>query len=137
MSSNFIQVGPLSEGRFAELVVSVDPATGLPVGATISANASIGVSNFDTIELPPLTTIAQPLSVTSQLYRSIQIQAIKPDGEDNAARIAIGDSVAQTFYLKPGDVWGDSVPLGQTLDISQIYVRALTSGDCISLMVRV
>ena len=143
--------------RRAQHVIVFDPITGEPIAFTSNGSGGltagdpavgnisnrlaevfpIGVSNFDTVELTPLTTVARPLSITSQLYRSIQIQSIRPNGTDNVARIAIGDSAAQTFYLSPGDVWGDSAPMGQTLDLSQIYVRALTTGDCISLLVRV
>lgn len=142
--------------RRAQHVIVFDPITGEPIAFTSNGSGGltaadpavgnisnrlaevfpIGVSNFDTIEQAPLTTTARALSPTSSLCRSIQVQAIKPNGTDNTARIAIGDSAAQTFYLSPGDVWGDSAPMGQTLDLSQIYVRALTDGDCISLLVR-
>jgi hypothetical protein len=142
--------------RRAQHVIVFDPITGEPIAFTSNGpggltatdpavgNISnrlaeifpIGVSNFDTIELPALTTTKISLSTESLLCRSIQVQSIRPNGTDNTARIAIGDSAAQTFYLSPGDVWGDSAPMGQTLDLSQIYVRALTAGDCISLLVR-
>lgn len=142
--------------RRAQHVIVFDPITGDPIAFTSNGSGGltaadpavgnisnrltevfpIGVSNFDTIEQAPLTTTARALSPASSLCRSIQVQSIRPNGTDNTARIAIGDSVAQTFYLSPGDVWGDSSPMGQTLDLSQIYVRALTAGDCISLLVR-
>ena len=95
-----------------------------------------GTSTFDLPIQEPLTTTARALMPAGQTCRSVQLQAIKPDGTPNTGLIAIGTVTRQTIYIAPGEVWGDSVPLGKLLDLSQIFVRALTAGDCITLVVR-
>lgn len=95
-----------------------------------------GISNFNLIPQAPLTATARPLTASQTFARSIQIQSIRPDGSDNLGLIAIGTSAVQTFYMNPGSVWSDSAPLGQTLDLSQIYIRSLVAGDCITLITR-
>lgn len=143
--------------RRAQHVIVFDPITGEPIAFTSNGSGGltaadpavgnisnrladifpIGVSNFDTIEQTPLTTTARPLSPSPSLCRSYQIQAIKADGIYNNSPIAIGDQSLQTSYIEPGLFWGDSAPMGQMLDLNQIYVRATTTGDSISLNVRV
>ena len=95
-----------------------------------------GISNFSLLEQASLTTSPRQLTALSTFARSIQIQSIRPDGSDNLGLIAIGTSAVQTFYMNPGSVWSDSAPLGQTLDLSQIYIRSLVPGDCITLITR-
>ena len=97
---------------------------------------SPGTSTLDLPTQAALTTTARALMPTGQTCRSMQIQSIKPDGTTNTGQIAIGTSTRQTLYLAPGEVWGDSAPLGKVLDLSQIFIRALTAGDCITLVVR-
>ena len=97
---------------------------------------SPGTSTLDLPTQAALTTTARALMPTGQTCRSMQLQSIKPDGTPNTGQIAIGTSTRQTLYLAPGEVWGDSAPLGKYLDLSQIFVRALTAGDCITLVVR-
>ena len=140
--------------RRAQHVILFDAATGGPIvlnanGTTTPSedpqltsinNKLIAVfpSGTSTLDLPvqaALTTTARAL-MTSGLCQSIQIQAIKPDGTPNTGQIAIGTATRQTIYLAPGEVWGDSTPLGKVLDLSQIFVRSLTAGDCITLAVR-
>ena len=95
-----------------------------------------GTSVLDLPIQAALTTTARALMPAGQTCRSMQLQAIKPDGTPNTGLIAIGTATRQTIYIGPGDFWNDSVPLGKLLDLSQIFVRALTAGDCVTLAVR-
>ena len=95
-----------------------------------------GTSALDLPIQTALTTTARALMPAGQTCRSMQLQAIKPDGTPNTGLIAIGTATRQTIYIAPGDFWNDSVPLGKLLDLSQIFVRSLTAGDCVSLVVR-
>ena len=140
--------------RRAQHVILYDAATGNPAatgggGGTVGDSAMLTSINnklidvfppgTSTLDLPiqaALTTTARALMPAGQTCRSLQIQSIKPDGTPNTGQIAIGTSTRQTIYLAPGEVWGDSTPLGKVLDLSQIFVRALTAGDCITLVVR-
>ena len=142
--------------RRAQHVILFDPATGEPIALNSNGTVSpanpqqlttiadkleeifpSGVSNFDIIPQAPLTTTARPLISVQTFCRSVQILSVRPDGSDNQGRIGIGDSGLQIIYIEPGlGGWGDSAPLGQMLDLSQIYVRAIVPGDCISLAVR-
>ena len=143
--------------RRAMHVIMYDAATGGPVavggggggGLTATDSAQLALINTklidvfspgtSTLDLPTqaaLTTTARALMGTGNLCRSMQIQSIRPDGTANTGQIAIGTSTRQTMYLAPGEVWGDSAPLGKYLDLSQIFIRSLTAGDCITLVVR-
>jgi len=145
--------------RRAMHVILYDAVTGGPVavggggsgggGLTATDSAQLALINTklidvfspgtSTLDLPTqsaLTTTARALMGNGTICRSMQIQAIKPDGTPNTGQIAIGTSTRQTLYLAPGEVWGDSAPLGKYLDLSQIFVRSLTAGDCITLVVR-
>ena len=97
---------------------------------------SPGISALDLPAQASLTTTARALMAAGQTCRSMQIQSIRPDGTANTGQIAIGTSTRQTLYLAPGEVWGDSAPLGKLLDLSQIFVRSISAGDCITLVVR-
>ena len=140
--------------RRAQHVILFDASTGGPIvlnanGTTAPAenpqltsinNKLIDVfpAGTSTLDLPiqsALTTTARAL-MASGFCQSLQIQAIKPDGTPNTGLIAIGTSARQTIYVAPGDFWNDSTPLGKVLDLSQIFVRALTAGDCLTLVVR-
>lgn len=138
--------------RRAQHVILMDAVTGGPAasggGGSTGDSAMLtsinnklidvfpaGTSTFDLPIQAALTTTARAL-MTSGTCRSIQIQAIKPDGTPNTGQVAIGTATLQTIYLAPGEVWGDSTPLGKLLDLSQIFVRSLTAGDCITLVVR-
>ena len=139
--------------RRAQHVILYDAATGNPTAAGGGGTAGdsamlISINNklidvfppgTSTLDLPvqaSLTTTARALMGAGTTCRSLQIQSIKPDGTANTGQIAIGTSTRQTVYLSPGEVWGDSAPLGKLLDLSQIFVRSLTAGDCITLVVR-
>lgn len=96
-----------------------------------------GISRLLVYPAPPLNIFAPTcLAEFSIICRSIQIQAIRPDGTDNRQRIAIGDSETQSFYLSPGDVWSDSAPLGQTMDLAGLWLRALEDGDAVTVLMR-
>ena len=133
--------------RRAQHVILFDSTTGSPAAPAESAqmaavNAKLidvfpaGVSSIDVPVQASLTTTARALMGSGQTCRSMQIQSIRPDGTANVGMIAVGTSTRQTVYLSPGDVWGDSAPLGKVLDLSQIFVRSLTAGDFITLVVR-
>jgi hypothetical protein len=142
--------------RRAQHVILFDAATGEPI--VLNGNGTVspadpqqlttiadkletifpsGVSNFDIIPQLPLTASARALMDVPTLCRTVQILSVRPDGSDNEGRIGIGDSDLQNIYIEPGlGGWGDSAPIGQKLDLSQIFVRAIVPGDCISLAVR-
>ena len=144
--------------RRAMHVILYDAATGGPVattggsgggGLTPSDSAQLALINTKLIDVFPagsstldlpvqaaLTTTARALMGAGTTCRSLQIQSIRPDGTANVGQIAIGTATRQTMYLAPGEVWGDSAPLGKLLDLSQIFVRSLTAGDFITLVVR-
>lgn len=137
--------------RRATHVIMYDAATGGPIAfggtpadspqLTTINNKLIDIfpSGTSTLDLPAqasLTTTARALMAAGQTCRSMQIQSIRPDGTANTGQIAIGTSTRQTIYVAPGDFWGDSAPLGKLLDLSQIFVRSLSAGDCITLVVR-
>ena len=141
--------------RRAQHVILFDSTTGNPAttggngGLTPSDSAQLALINTKLIDVfPPgtstldlpvqaaLTTTARALMGTGTTCRSLQIQAIKPDGTPNTGLIAIGTTTRQTIYVAPGDFWNDSPPLGKVLDLSQIFVRALNVCDCITLVVR-
>jgi len=143
--------------RRAQHVILFDATTGAPAatggggggGLTPSDSAQLALINTKLIDVfPPgtsvldlptqaaLTTTARALMGAGTTCRSMQIQSIKPDGTANAGQIAIGTSTRQAMYLSPGEVWSDSAPLGKLLDLSQIFVRSMTAGDCITLVVR-
>jgi hypothetical protein len=146
--------------RRAQHVIVFDPATGNPLSFTSDGGGGVTVadprldrlveirdrlgeifpSGSSSLITPPpieLSTTAKPLSATPLLCRSVQIQSVRPDGSDNSARIAIGSAERQTIYLSQLGTWGDTAPLGQELDLSQIYVRGLASGDFVSIVVRI
>ena len=124
--------------RRAQHVILMDAVTGGPAatGGGSTGDSSLLTSTFDLPAQVALTTTARALMPAGQTCRSLQIQAIKPDGTPNTGLIAIGTTTRQTIYVAPGDFWNDSTPLGKLLDLSQIFVRALTAGDCITLVVR-
>lgn len=146
--------------RRAQHVIVFDPATGEPIAFSASGGglatgdprldrlAEIrdrlglvfpsGTSSLVALEPIELEVVAKPLSDVSFLCRSVQIQAVRPDGSDNLSRIAVGTEALQIQYLDPSlGTWGDTAPMGQTLDLAQIYVRAITAGDYASVVVRV
>ena len=133
--------------RRASHVILFDSATGAPAAPADSSQMAAvnnklidvfpsGVSAIDVPVQAALATTARALMTAGNTCRSMQIQSIRPDGTPNVGMIAVGTSTRQTVYLSPGDVWGDSAPLGKVLDLSQIYVRSLTAGDFITLVVR-
>ena len=145
--------------RRAQHVILFDAVTGAPAatggggggggGLTPSDSAQLALINTklidvfpagtSTIDLPvqaALTTTARALMGAGTTCRSLQIQSIRPDGTPNTGLIAIGTTTRQTIYVAPGDFWNDSTPLGKLLDLSQIFVRSLNAGDCITLVVR-
>ena len=108
---------------------------GAPLGAICGAFPP-GISNFNLIPQSPLTTSPRKLTAIQTLVESVQIQSIRPDGSDNLGLIAIGIGTVQEFYINPGSVWSDSAALGQKLDLSQIHIRSLVAGDCITVITR-
>lgn len=146
--------------RRAQHVIVFDPATGNPLSFTSDGGGGVavadprldrlveirdrldsvfpaGVSSLSAPASIALGTTAVPLSAQPFLCRSVQIQSVRPDGSDNAGRIAIGDATRQTIYLAQLGTWGDSAPMGQTIDLSQIYLRSVVSGDFASVLVRI
>lgn len=141
--------------RRAQHVILFDPATGEPIvlngnGTVSPANPQqlttiadklesifpSGISSFDILPQTPLTATARALTSDQTLCRSVQIFSVRPDGSDNIDRIGIGDSDLQIIYIEPGlGAWERSAPIGKMLDLSQIYVRAIVPGDCISVAV--
>lgn len=64
MSSNSIQVGPASEGKYARLTVQVDPASGLPVtgsGGGGTSDPAI-VTNLEEIKAEIIDRIPRPIT---------------------------------------------------------------------------
>lgn len=133
--------------RRAQHVILFDSVTGAPAAPAESTqmaavNAKLadvfppGVSTLDVPVQVALTIAARSLMAAGQTCRSMQIQAIRPDGTPNVGMIAIGTVTRQTIYVAPGDFWNDSAPLGKVLDLSQIFVRSLTAGDFITLVTR-
>lgn len=108
---------------------------GAPLGAICGAFPP-GISNFNLLPQAPLTIAPRKLTAIQTLVESVQIQSIQPDGSDNLGLIAIGIGSVQEFYINPGSVWSDSAALGQKLDLSQIHIRAVVPGDCITLITR-
>ena len=125
--------------RRAMHVILYDAATGGPVASSSGGGGGTTTPTPSTLDLPTqsaLTTTARALMPVGTMCLSFEIQSIRPDGTFNTGLIAIGTATRQTLYISPGDAWNDPALFGKVTDLSQVFVRALTAGDCITLVVR-
>jgi len=129
--------------RRAQHVILFDAVTGAPAatggGGGGGGTAVATTPTPSTLDLPTqaaLTTTARALMPVGTMCLSFEIQSIRPDGTFNTGLIAIGTATRQTLYIAPGDAWNDPALYGKVTDLSQVFVRALTAGDCITLVVR-